>query len=236
MQTITRVYYQGEQEFHGYLAYQGEQGKRPGVIVAHDWSGRNAFACQKAELFATMGYVGFAVDMYGAAKLGETTEEKQALSEPLFADRRLIQERMLLALDTLRAQEMVDSNKIAAIGFCFGGLCVLDLARSGADMLGVVSFHGLLNKPEKLDAHPVKAKVLAVHGYDDPMCTPDQVQLFCNEMTSAGADWQVHMYGNTQHAFTNPQAHDDKLGLQYNAVAERRSLQAMAGFLKELFA
>jgi len=134
------------------------------------------------------------------------------------------------------AMDEVDSSRIAVIGFCFGGLCALDLARSGANILGVVSFHGLLNKPSEHNRHKIKAKVLALHGYDDPMVTPKHVNDFCKEMTDAGVDWQMHMYGHTQHAFTNPQAHDKTLGTIYNAQAEHRSLQAMSNFLQELFA
>ena len=142
---------------------------------------------------------------------------------------------MLAARDTLIAMPEVDSDRVAAMGYCFGGLCVLDLARSGVDIKGVISFHGLLNAPEHLKPQPIKAKVLALHGYDDPMVPPEQVKGFCDEMTTAGADWQVHMYGNTKHAFTNPQAHDLDLGTIYNPVAESRAVESMLDFLEELF-
>ncbi|MCX7115441.1 MAG: dienelactone hydrolase family protein [Gammaproteobacteria bacterium] len=236
MHTSNYLYYHGEQECHAYLAYDDRiQEPRPAVLVAHDWSGRNAFACQKAEQLAKLGYVGFAIDLYGQGRTGSTNEEKMALMEPLMADRRLLRARMLAALGAVSELPEVDSQRVAAIGFCFGGLSVLDLARSGAKVNGVVSFHGLLNQPEELHAHPIGAKVLVLHGYDDPMVTPVAVNAFADEMTRAGVDWQVHMYGQTQHAFTNPLAHDAALGTMYNEQAERRSMQSMVYFLDELF-
>lgn len=230
------IYYHVEQELHGHLAYDDlEDAPRPAVLVVHDWSGRNDFACQKAEMLAKMGYLGFAVDMYGRGRLGETVDEKQALMMPLVNDRRLLRARIRAALDAIIAMPEVDNDRVAVMGFCFGGLCALDLARSGADIAGAISFHGILNKPDELAIHPIKAKVLVLHGYDDPMVSPAQIKLFCQEMDEAGVDWQVHMYGRTQHAFTNPHAHDKTSGTIYNAVAARRSMQAMTDFLEELF-
>jgi len=129
----------------------------------------------------------------------------------------------------------VDASQCAAIGFCFGGLCVLDLARTGSDLQGVVSFHGLLGAPGNTDGNVVKAKVLVLHGHDDPMVSVEQVIAFEQEMTRAGADWQLHCYGNTMHAFTNPLANDPKFGTVYQPDADRRSWQAMQNFLNELF-
>jgi len=237
MHTENYSYQYGQQALEGYLAYDDSEKKlRPAVLVVHDWSGRNEFACNKADSLATMGYVGFAVDMFGQGRIGKTLEEKQAFIQPLMADRQLLLNRINAALTTVKALDGVDSKRIAIIGFCFGGLCALDLARSGADLIGAISFHGLLNKPEKLPVHEIKANILALHGYDDPMAKPEQVELFCQEMTAAKADWQVHMYGNTQHAFTNPQAHDQQLGTIYNALAAKRSWQSMTNFLQEIFA
>lgn len=230
------IYHHGDQELHGHLSYDTEQsGPRPAVLIVHDWSGRNDFACEKADMMAALGYVGFAVDMYGEARQGTTTEEKMALMQPVVSDRALLRDRMLAARDALIAMPEVDENRVAALGFCFGGLCVLDLARSGADIQGVVSFHGLLNAPEHLEQQKIKAKVLALHGYDDPMVPPELVKNFCDEMTACGADWQVHMYGNTKHAFSNPKAHDLELGTIYNPVAESRAIESMLDFLEELF-
>lgn len=237
MHASNYIYHHGEQALHGYLTYDDEQNDipRPAVLVIHDWSGRNEFACQKADMLARLGYIGFAVDMYGAGRLGVTIEEKQALMQPLVNDRLLLRERIRAAFDAMQGLAEVDNSRIAVIGFCFGGLCALDLARSGADVAGVVTFHGLLNKPDDLPNHPMKAKFLALHGYDDPMVTPTDVNIFCQEMTHAGVDWQMHMYGNTQHAFTNPLAHDNQLGTVYNAQASRRSMRSMIDFLDDLF-
>jgi len=236
MHSSDYIYHDGKQELHGFIAYDDQsKQERPAVIVAHDWSGRNEFACKKAQLLAEMGYVGFALDMYGNARLGSTTEEKRALIEPLVSHRELLSDRINAAFNTLIARPEVDKNRVAVIGFCFGGLCALDLARSGADIKGVVSFHGLLGKPDHLKSKKIKAKVLVLHGYDDPMVKPDLVNSFCQEMTEAEVDWQVHMYGNVQHGFTNPQAQDAILGIFYNHVAEQRSWLAMTNFLHEIF-
>lgn len=151
------------------------------------------------------------------------------------ADRGLLAERILSAFHTLKKIEQVDTHQIGAIGFCFGGLCVLDLARSGAEVTGVVSFHGLLSPPQMKSQHTIKAKVLALHGFDDPMVPPEQVLHFEQEMTKAKVDWQVHIYGSTKHAFTNPLAHDEQLGTVYNERADARSWQTMKNFFSEIF-
>ncbi|KTC82166.1 dienelactone hydrolase family protein [Legionella cherrii] len=236
MHTLNHIYHDNGQEFHGYIAYdKALAGPRPAVLVVHDWTGRNEFACEKAKLLAQMGYVGFAVDMYGHGQLGSTTEEKQALMNPLVSDQKLLRRRIQAGLTAACSMSEVDSKRVAVIGFCFGGLCALELARSGADLKGVVSFHGLLHKPGNLKSEPITAKILVMHGYDDPMVQPDQVHEFCNEMTEANVDWQMHMYGHVQHAFTNPLAHDKQLGTIYNEVAAQRSWQSMTNFLQEIF-
>ena len=219
----------------GYITYDETIAKpRPAVLIAHDWTGRNDFACQKAMAFAQLGYVGFAIDMFSNGTLGKNNDEKAQLIKPLVSDRQLMRDRITAALNCLREQKQVDDQRIAAIGFCFGGMCVLDLARTGADLKGVVSFHGLLN-PANLANANITAKVLALHGYDDPMATPEQMLVFTNEFTAAGADWQLHAYGNTKHAFTNPLANDPSFGTVYDATAAKRSWQAMLNFFEEIF-
>jgi len=236
MHTANYIYHDEGQDLHGFIAYNKPvDGPRPAVLVAHDWSGRNEFACDKAKVLAEMGYIGFALDMYGEARLGSTTDEKMTLMQPLASNQALLRRRVQAALTAILSLPEADRQRIAIIGFCFGGMCALELARSGAAIKGVVSFHGLLKKPGTLKSEPIKAKVLALHGYDDPMVNPDQVHLFCQEMTDAAVDWQMQMYGHVQHAFTNPQAHDEQLGLIYNAVAAQRSWQAMTYFLQEIF-
>ena len=207
---------------------------RPAVMVSHAWAGRDEFACGKARTVAELGYVGFALDMYGKGVLGGGPEENARLMSPFMQDRSLLQDRINQTLNTLRAQPEVDAEKIAAIGFCFGGLCVLDLARSGADLQGVISFHGLLSPPHNVAKRKIKAKVLVLHGHDDPMAPPDQVLALEREFTAAGADWQTHVYGGTMHAFTNPRANDPGFGTVYKATADRRSWQSMQNFLGEV--
>lgn len=221
----------------GYFAVDDAQsGQRPAVLISHAWGGRDEFVQAKARQLAEMGYVGFALDMYGKGVLGTSPEQNAALMQPFMHDRAMLQQRIRAALQALCLLPWVDPHKVAAIGFCFGGLCVLDLARSGADVKGVVSFHGLLAPSDVPVQQPIRAKILALHGHDDPMVPVAAVQAFATEMTAAGADWQVHAYGNTMHAFTNPVANNPDFGTVYNPVAERRSWVAMQNFLTEVFA
>ncbi|MFZ9052228.1 MAG: dienelactone hydrolase family protein [Woeseiaceae bacterium] len=208
---------------------------RPGILVSHAWAGRGEFEDQKASQLAELGYVGFALDLYGKGKRGSSTEENAALMQPFLDDRGMLQKRLLGSLNTMRAQPEVNPAKVAAIGFCFGGLCVLDIARSGEDLAGVVSFHGLFGSPGNTAGQKITAKVLALHGWDDPMATPDSVLALAEELTSAGADWQLHAYGNTMHAFTNPDANDPDFGTVYSKQADNRSWAALCNFLAELF-
>ncbi|MCP0914522.1 MULTISPECIES: dienelactone hydrolase family protein [Legionella] len=236
MKTADYIYRHDHEELRGFVANAAQEGDTvPAVLIVHDWSGRNEFACRKAEELAKLGYIGFAVDVFGQARIGKTTEEKMALMQPFVEDRALLRERLLAAFNAVKEMPGVATQRIAVIGFCFGGLCALDLARSGADIAGAVSFHGLLHKPENLSANVIKAKILALHGYDDPMVPPAQVDEFCQEMTAANVDWQVYMYGHTKHAFMNPQAQDEKLGTIYNPQTEHRAWLAMQNFLQEIF-
>ena len=238
MQTQTFEYHDQDTVLEGFYAYDeniGSKDKKPLVLVSHDWSGCNDFAKEKAKKLASLGYVGFALDMYGKGKRGTTKEEKTALIQPLMANRQLLRQRIQAAFSAAKNLTGIDQQKIAAIGFCFGGLCVLDLARSGAELQGVVSFHGLLSAPEGLPKAAIQAKVLVLHGYDDPMVPPGQVNAFALEMTQAKADWQVHVYGNTMHGFTNPEAHDPGFGTVYASKADQRSWQSMKNFFEEIF-
>jgi len=237
IQTRTIDYQDGEVDLQGYLAWDDAvEGKRPGVMIAHAWAGRSDFENGKAEELAKLGYVGFALDNFGKGILGRNTEENSALIQPFLDDRAMLQGRLQIALDVLKGLDEVDASRVAAIGFCVGGLCVLDLARTGTDLAGVVSFHGLFGSPGNTAGNKIKAKVLALHGWDDPMAPPDQVVSLAEELSSMGADWQLHGYGNTMHAFTNPQANDPDFGTVYNPDADRRSWNAMQNFLSEIFA
>ena len=225
----------GDNLHEGFFCYDDSfPGPQPVVLISHDWSGRGEFAEKKAHRLAYHGFAAFALDMYGKGKRGTTTEENQALMMPLMQDRSLLAKRINSALTHVRTLPQVDARRVAAMGFCFGGLCVLDLARSGADVRGVVSFHGIL-KPNGLPPAPrVNAKVLILHGYDDPMAPPEDVLAISKEFTQAGADWQLHAYGGTMHAFTNPQANNAAGGMLYNDKAHRRSWLSLMAFLEEV--
>lgn len=220
-----------------FFAYDdATEDQRPAVLISHAWGGRNEFVAEKARKIAELGYVGFAIDMYGKGILGSGVEENAKLMQPFMDDRKVLQQRIHSGLNALKLMPWVNDQKIAAIGYCFGGLCVLDLARTGADIKGVVSFHGLLNVPENTDGNKITAKILALHGYDDPMSPVEQVNAFQEELTKAGADWQLHSYGNTMHAFTNPVANDPDFGTVYHPDADQRSWLTMKNFLAEIFA
>jgi dienelactone hydrolase len=221
--------------FQGVIAYDdSNQGPVPGVLISHAWGGQGDFDANKARLLAELGYVGMALDVYGKGIRGSSPEENAGLMQPLLEDRPELQSRMLAALKTIQSIPEVDENRIAAMGYCFGGLCVLDLARAGGDLRGVISLHGFFTPPGNLDSKNIKAKVLALHGYDDPMVPPDAIDQLAAEMTSAGVDWQIHAYGNTRHAFTNPKANDPERGTVYDADADRRSWQTCVNFFAEV--
>lgn len=218
----------------GLLAWNDRNpGKQPAVMVAHQWGGRDAFIDGQARKLAEVGYVAFALDVYGKGRRGGSPEENARLMTPFMEDRRLLGRRMQAALTTVKRLDAVDAQRIAAIGYCFGGLCVLDLARSGADLRGAASFHGLLKPPGHTAGTRIRAKVLVLHGAEDPMAPMDDVVALKTELSTAGADWQVHIYGNAKHAFAVPGANDPHLGLAHNALAERRSWQSALDFLQE---
>ncbi len=233
MKTETVNYQATDVGLEGYVAFP-DTGSAPLVLIAHTWAGKDEFVHQKAEDLAALGYVGFAIDMYGNGKVGADTAENESLMTPLVSDRVMLKDRIVSALNYGKSLPGVDSNKTAAIGYCFGGLVALDLARSGEDLRGVVSFHGLL-MPSDISEKGIQAKVLVLHGERDPMVPLDMVDSFQKEMTDAGADWQLHSYGGTYHAFTNPDANDPNLGTQFNQHANDRSWQSMKNFFEEIF-
>ncbi|MEM7516223.1 MAG: dienelactone hydrolase family protein [Planctomycetota bacterium] len=235
METETMIYREGDQELEAFVARPEGGAEAPVVLVCHAWGGQGDFERDKARALARLGYVGFALDVYGVGQRGTDKETSQALMMPFVEDRKRLETRLLTALEFARSLPGVDSSRTAAIGFCFGGLCALDLARSGADLRGVVSFHGLLGGRKGLATQAVRAKVLVCHGNDDPMVSRDDQFAFFEEFDQAGADWQMHRYGKTLHAFTNPAAADPDFGTVYEPKAERRSLAAMADFLSEVF-
>lgn len=237
MQTELVEYQADHAKLEGFLVYDASiKNKRPAIIIAHAWGGRDGFVEEKACELAQLGYVAFALDVYGKGARGHSVEENSKLMTPFMQDRNLLAKRLTAGFDVVRGLAVVEKNKIAAIGYCFGGLCALDMARIGLPLAGVVSFHALLHAADHLQAKAIHAKILAYHGYLDPMATPEQVRGFEAEMSAAKADWQFHIFGNALHAFTNPMAQDQKLGTVYQPIAAKRAWQGMLNFFDEIFA
>lgn len=237
IETKAIEYQQGDTRLIGYLAYPKDaKGPLPGVLVVHEWLGLNDYAKRRAEQLAELGYIAFAADIYGDGKIAADTQQAGKLAGSYKKDRPLLRARAAAGLATLKAQSGVAPDQIAAIGYCFGGTTVLELARSGADVAGVVSFHGGLDTSTPQDAKNIRAKVLALHGADDPYVPADQVAAFENEMRQGGVDWQFIAYGGAVHGFTNPaNGSDNSKGAAYNAAADARSWAAMRQFFGELF-
>lgn len=230
-------YKQGDAVLEGYLVYDDEiAGVRPGVMVVHEWTGLGDYAIYRADMLARAGYVAFAADIYGKGIRPQTPEEAGKQASIYRNDRALMRARAAAGLDVLRRYPLCDSNRVAAIGYCFGGGVVLELARSGAELSGVMSFHGNLDTPHPEDARQIKCKVVAAHGAADPHVTREDVEAFVKEMDDAKVDWYMIEYGNAVHSFTNPASGDDpSRGVAYNAAADRRSWKAMFDFFDEIF-
>lgn len=234
MKTETLDYRDGDVACRGYLAVPDGTDKRPGIVVAHEAPGLDDHPKRRAGMLAELGYVALALDMYGGGRtvMGEATMKTMGAFRE---DRAMTRARARAALDALAAQPRVDAGRLGAMGYCFGGYVVLELARSGAPLKGVVSFHGILDAGVPADARNVKAKILVCTGAEDPLVPPQQLQGFEREMTTAGVDWQVVVYGGAKHAFTNVNA--DKVGvpaLAYDKAADARSWQAMRDFWSEV--
>jgi dienelactone hydrolase len=232
-------YRQGNTTLEGYLVYDDAvKEKRPGVLVIHEWTGLGSYEKMRAEQLAQLGYVAFAADIYGKGVRPSTPElaAKEA-AKYRGADRSLIRARAAAGLEQLAKFPQVDPDRLAVIGYCFGGTAALELARSGANLRGTVSFHGNLDTPNPADARNIHGKVLALHGADDPHVPPAQVAAFQQEMRAAKVDWQMNYYGGAVHSFTNPKSGDDpSKGVAYNEKADRRSWQAMQQFFDEALA
>ncbi|MDH5674766.1 MAG: dienelactone hydrolase family protein [Myxococcales bacterium] len=228
-------YREGEDAFDAFIARPEGDGPHPLMLVCHAWAGRGEFAEARARQLAELGYVGAAVDLYGVGKRGTDAASSNALMSSLIADPPKLRRRLQAAHDAVRALDGVDGDRVGAIGYCFGGLCAILMARMGLPLRGVASFHGLLKVGEPLEAE-VKARILVLHGQDDPMVAPADVGAFAEEMKRIDADWQLHAYRGAVHAFTNPEAHDREAGSAYDAEADRRSWAAMRHFFEELFA
>ncbi|MDD5772692.1 MAG: dienelactone hydrolase family protein [bacterium] len=229
-------YKHGDTVLEGYLAYDDSiKGKRPGILVVHEWWGLNKYIRGRAEQLAKLGYIAFAIDMYGKGVIAKDANEAGAFAGIYRSDRKLMQARANAGLEVLKMNKLTDTDKVAAIGYCFGGTTVLELARSGALLSGVVSFHGGLDTPS-YEAKNIKAKVLVLHGGDDPNVKPEHMASFQEEMRKSGVDWQVYIYGGAVHSFTNPDSgNDPSKGVAYNEKADKRSWEAMKLFFAEIF-
>lgn len=226
----TIEYKQGEAILEGYLAYDDSfKGPRPGVLIVHDWVGAGPYVRARAQQLASLGYVAFAADIYGKGIRPADPKEAAKVSGQFKNDRTLLRLRANASLDILSSHPRVDPEKLGAMGYCFGGMTVLELARSGANVAGVVSFHGNLDTPNTEDAKKIKGKVLVLHGAEDPVVPPAQVTAFQNEMRAAGIDWQMNYYSGALHNFTNPDVKS------YQRNADRRSFEAMKLFFREIF-
>lgn len=230
------TYRKADAVLHGYLAYDDAvPGRRPGVLVVHEWTGLGPYAKSRAEQLAKLGYAAFAVDIYGEGLYTEDRAQAAKLAGKYKSDRDLLRARVTAGFEVLKGLKQVDPKRTAAIGYCFGGTTCLELARSGADVSGVVSFHGGLSTLPGESSH-IKTKVLVLHGADDPFVPPDEVAGFIKEMKTGKVDWEMVAYGGAVHGFTNPKAGSDvSKGFAYNGPADRRSWEAMKAFFREIF-
>lgn len=228
-------YRDGDLTLEGYLAWDDAlQGSRPGVLVVHQWKGLGDYEKRRARELAQLGYAAFALDMYGKGVRPESPQEAGKQAGLFKNDRALTRSRAAAGLRTLASHDLAAGQPVAVMGYCFGGMVALELARSGAPVAGAVSFHGNLDTPDPKDAAQIKGRILVLHGADDPHVPPAQVEAFQKEMRDAGVDWQLVAYGGAVHSFTDTGAGDDpSRGAAYNANADRRSWEAMKDFFAE---
>ncbi|MCU0788266.1 MAG: dienelactone hydrolase family protein [Verrucomicrobia bacterium] len=237
IRTETVEYHQGDAVLEGYLAWDDSiEGKRPAVVIVHQWKGLTDYEKKRARMLAELGYVAFAADIYGKGVRAADAQEAGKLAGRYKQDLPLLRARVQAAVDFIEKNPLVQTGQVAAIGYCFGGTTVLELARSGADVKGVVSFHGGLGTALPAGKGEVKCKVLVLHGADDPYAPAAEVSALEEELRKAGADWQLILYGGAVHSFTDWNAgSDNSRGAAYNERADKRSWAAMQQFLDELF-
>ncbi|WP_164155371.1 dienelactone hydrolase family protein [Sandarakinorhabdus rubra] len=229
------TYNDGDTVCEGYVALPAGGGPHPAVLIAHNWAGQTQADNDAADRLAAAGYVGIAIDVYGKGVRGELLGDNGHLMGPWMADRAALLRRLLAAVTAAAAHPAVDADRIAIMGYCFGGLCALDVARSGDPRVkGAVSFHGVYAPPNIGPQSKISASVLVLHGWEDPLCPPDATVGLAKELTAAGADWQIHAYGHAYHAFTARGAANKAGGVHYDEKADRRSWQALLNFLGEI--
>ena len=237
IQTKTIEYKQGDATLEGVLVYDDAvKTPRPGVLVVHQWLGLTDYEKHRSEMLAQLGYVAFCADIYGKGVRPHDTKEAGVEATKYKTDRALLRARVNAGLDVLEKSKLVDPKRVAAIGYCFGGTTVIELARGGADVAGVVSFHGGLDSPAPADGRKIKCKVLVCHGADDPFEKPEDLAAFEKEMCDAKVDWRLIKYGGAVHSFTQPMAgSDNSKGAAYNERADKRSWGDMKQFFAEIF-
>ena len=230
-------YRQGETVLQGFVAWDdAARGRRPGVLVVHEWWGHNEHARNQARRLAEAGYVGFALDMYGKGKVTTHPQDAQAFVNEVTKDPAVLTARFNAALEQLKRDPHVDTTRLAAIGYCFGGAVVLGMARGGADLAAVVTFHGALATTSPAQPGKVRARVLVLAGGADPFVPPEQLEAFKREMQAAGARFEVITYPGAKHGFTNPNAAQYGMPqLAYDAAADRESWAAMLKLFKEIW-
>lgn len=229
----TVEYSKGEERFEGLVSTPSKpsKGALPGVLLVHNWMGVTEETKKQAERIADLGYVVFSVDVYGKGVRPSDASQAGALAGKYKGDRATFRDRLATGLSELRKQGGVDAKNVFAVGYCFGGTGVVELARAGADVKGVVSFHGGLDSPNPADGANVTARVLALHGADDPYVKPEDLAAFEKEMATHKVDWQLVKFGNTVHSFTDKAAGDDpSKGAAYNALADKRSFEMLRDF------
>jgi len=237
LRTSTVEYTEGKTALEGYLAWDDSfKGQRPGILVVHEWTGLGDYVKSRCRQLAGLGYVAFGADIYGKGVRPKTHEEAAKVSGMYVKDRKLMRARARAGLEKLLSDPHTDPSKLAAIGYCFGGAAVLELARSGADIAAVVTFHGMLANPNPDDAKNIKAKVLVNAGADDAYVDREQRDAFVEEMRKTDVDWRLILYGGAVHSFTVPDAGDDpSQGIAYNERADKRSWAAMLELFDEVF-
>jgi len=237
LETKVIEYKEGETVLEGYLAFDTKfKGPRPAVLVVHEWMGLDHYAKSRTEQLAKMGYIAFAADIFGKGVRPTTMEDAAKTSGSFKADNALWRARAKAALDTMKSQKGVDQKKVTAIGYCFGGSTVLEMARAGMELNGVVSFHGNFATKMPATEGAIKTKILVLHGANDPFINHDEYDNFVKEMIGSKADWQMVSYGNAVHKFSNPEAgNEPSKGFAYDKKADERSWLAMKDFFKEIF-
>lgn len=240
MNSKTIEYFDGNEKLIGELIGDKQQGPQPALVLFSAFEGRGSFAIDYAKKLAEHGFLVLVADMYGEARIANTIDGCYKLVKPFLENRELVRRRSLLAFETLKQQKNVNKNKIGALGFCFGGMCALEIARSGVDLKAVVSLHGVLSK-SNLETHPIKSKILSLAGYKDPQVPPQQIENFEKEMEQAHVkDWTLIFFGDAKHSFTDPKtgtfdpAKEKEMGREYNKIAAERSFRYTVDFFHEI--